>query len=181
MKEHRMAQHPRNFIVSAGIMLALALVLLLFHSEVELTCDRAAQPGTCTLMQASILQRESLRIPLDKLQGATLQERHRRGKESTHRVVLLTQDAKIPLTHYLVSDLISPYSEKQALVSRVNEFVQSSQIPSLQVRLDDRWFFQIGGLVLLLGSGVFGLLAWRAAIVAGRDESISSVRPESTH
>lgn len=165
MEEPRTAHYSRNLIVSAGIMLALSLVLLLFHSEVEFTCDRAAEPDTCLLMQANLLQRESLRIPLAQLQGATLQERHRRGKESTHRVVLLTQERKIPLTHYLVSDLISPYQEKQAIVIRINEFVQSPQLPSLLVRLDDRWFFQLGALVLLSGSVVFGLLAWRAAIM----------------
>lgn len=159
-------QQKRFLLVSAGLMLALAIALLTFSSKVELICDRSAL-ATCKLVQANLIDRRETAIPIASLQAAELQSRKRggrEGREDIHRVILRTDSQEIPLTPYLASELISPLAKKQAIVDEVNTFLRSPETSSLSVSSDDRWFFQIGAIVLIIGSAIFGLLAWRTVI-----------------
>lgn len=155
------AKQRRFWLISALILVVAGLGLGCLQAEVELTCDRTRAEGLCQLVQSSVIQREATQFPLAELQRAELQERRQRGSEPTHRVILQTDRAAIPLTAYLASDLISPYAEKAAIVTRLNQFIDTPEQPSVTVRLDDRWFFQIGALTLMVAGVVFGILGWR--------------------
>lgn len=165
-------KQKRFLLISAGLMLALAIALLTFSSKVELICDRAA-PAMCKLVQANLIQRGETLIPIASLQSAELQSRRRggrEGREDIHRVILRTDSQEIPLTPYLASELISPLARKESIVAEVNTFLRSPETPSLNVSSDDRWFFQIGAMVLMIGSAIFGLLAWRIVVPTLKSE-----------
>lgn len=154
----------RRFLIFGAIAFLVASIGLLgLRAEVEFTCDRAQTPApTCQLIQSNVVGQSRTEIRLADLQGAALEAKRSRTGGVMHRVVLRTRETETPLTAYLASELIAPEAEKQAVIEQINTFLKTEDKQVLQVRLDDRWFFQIGSVVMVISSIAFGILAWRA-------------------
>ena len=84
----------------------------------------------------------SQEISLDDLQGGKVVQK----RKGSSQVVVLTKTGEIPLAN------ATRWGDKNHLVNQINYFVKNTDIKSLNVGQDDRWFGWIfGGIFVLSG------------------------------
>jgi hypothetical protein len=122
-----------------------------FGKVITIQCDRIAPiQSQCQLKSAGFFGMAAQEKPLNGLQGATV-DRSSGSRGSTFRVVLLTNEGKVPFTDYYSSG----ENGKREIATRISTFLASSQTSSLKLQQDDRWFmFAFGSLFVVAGLAV---------------------------
>lgn len=134
--------------LAAAVVVVQCGMILLNPQLATLECDRLQRLGMCKLVLSSLQGETVTPFPLDGLKKAEAQTR---GK-SASQLVLLTADGKL---EFPINIGFSSTGDK---ASEINAFVQDSNIKSLKIEQDNRWFaYPIGASVMIL---VAGPLLW---------------------
>ena len=137
-----------------AIFLAAGLTVILEVGKLTtLKCDRVEPIQiNCELILSGLLGKEVNHVRW--LQGAEVEER--RGSDgNTYRVLLVTQEGKIPLTNLHTARSLDKYQN----AAKINNFINSPAENFIVLREDHRWLgYLIGSMLMLLGGGAFPLL-----------------------
>lgn len=137
--------HSSNIWVDLLSSLPLIIVgLFLVHitPNATLICQRIEpKQGNCKITESNLWASSSQEISLDNLQGGTVAQ----GRKGSTQLVVLTKTGSIPLGNS------TRWGDKNPKADRINSFVKDTNIKSLNVSQDDRWFGWIFGGILVIG------------------------------
>jgi len=124
------------------LCIIIGLYVVLSAPNTTLICQRIeTKQGKCKLTESKLLGSTSQEISLDDLQGGKVQKSKRNTK-----VVVLTKTGEIPLGYG------TNWGDKNPTAKQINSFVKNTDIKSLNVGQDNRWFGGIfGGMCVLCG------------------------------
>lgn len=147
LRELQVLSHVFSLIFGV-VFTAVGLFFIALPNVTTLTCNRTEPTqGSCKLLASGLLASEVREIPISILQGAKVDE-SRSSKSTTYGVVLLTITGEVPFTFYSNFDK----GKKQAIASRINDFVKIPGETSLAVKQDDRWIsYLFGGTFAAIG------------------------------
>ncbi len=132
-------------LLSSLPFIIVGLFLVLNSANTTLICQRIeTKQGNCQLTESKLWGSSSQEISLDDLQGAKVVQKKRKGNR---QVVVLTKTGGIPLGN------ATRWGDKYSIANQRNSFVKNTDIKSLNVGQDDRWFGWIFGAIFVL-SGV---------------------------
>lgn len=147
-----MRRFPFSQVLFGGVFVLAGSAVVLFFGEVAtLTCDRIEMTQVaCELTSKRLFKERVTSIPMGHLQGAEV-DVNRDSDGDTYRVVLVTQNGRIPFTNAYSSRA----KGKREKVNQIDAFINHSEQKSLTIRQDDRWSaYLFGGLFALSGGGV---------------------------
>ncbi|MBD1922127.1 hypothetical protein H6F77_13655 [Microcoleus sp. FACHB-831] len=126
----------------AGVVLVVQGGVILLNPQLAtLECDRLQRLGMCKLVLSSLQGETVTPFPLDGLKKAEVET-----KGKSNQLVLLTADGKL----YFPINI--SFSSTGGKASEINAFVQDSNIKSLKIEQDNRWFaYPIAVITILLG------------------------------
>lgn len=139
------------------VFIALGLgVGALFGEKSLLECDRAGA-GQCTLSRSNLINSQTRTFAIASLQGAEVNTSNSSDGD-TYRVLLLTSEGAVPLTHVYDSN----WSKSARQADEANRFIQTPTMPSLRLGRDRRW---VGGLIMFFfsGGGLYLLIKTKVA------------------
>ncbi|BAZ31054.1 hypothetical protein NIES4074_35250 [Cylindrospermum sp. NIES-4074] len=124
-------------------------VISIVGNVTSLTCNRIEPAqGNCQFVKSGILKSQVMTMPVKALQGAKV-DTIRSDDGNTYQVVIVINNTDVSFTSYSSSGV----ANKQAIVSDINNFVETPSERSLIVKQDDRWLIiPFGGLFVLAGS-----------------------------
>ena len=130
-------------LLSSLPFIIVGLFLVLTSANTTLICQRReTKPGNCKLTESKLWVSSSQEISLDDLQGGKVVQK----RKGSSQVVVLTKTGAIPLAN------ATRWGDKNYMVNQINYFVKNTDIKSLNVGQDDRWFGWIfGGIFVLSG------------------------------
>lgn len=112
-----------------------------------LTCNRPSPSlGNCQFVLSGLFGKKITAFPLDQLEGA---EVGHNGK--LRQLVLLLSDSKL----YFPTNYGFSFPEDKA--AQINAFLQNSEVKSLSLRQDNRWFIYSVGVIV---TGLNGAFTW---------------------
>jgi hypothetical protein len=119
------------------------LYLVLCSANTTLICQRIeTKQGNCKLTESKLWGSSSQEISLDDLQGGKVVK----SRKGNSPVVVLIKTGEIPLGYW------PTWKDKNHMANQINSFVKNTDIKSLNVSQDDRWFAWIlGGMCVLVG------------------------------
>ena len=98
--------------------------------------------------------------PIKHLQNAEIETRYG-SKVETHRVILIADNQKIPLTEEYVGGIFSGIDRH---VIRIKAFINSPRKSSLYIHENHRWIlYLVGGFFTIIGAFIFisrSILTW---------------------
>ena len=153
-------QRPPSWVEVIGaltvpaIFLGLGLVYILVTGKLTtLKCDRIEPTQVnCEITLSGLLGNQTTQIK--QLQGAEVKERLDSDGDN-HRVLLITQEGKIPITNLRTSRILREDSN----IAKINTFIHNSAESSLKIQEDDRWIaYPVGIMLMLVGGGVLPLM-----------------------
>lgn len=162
---------PVALWIFGGIFAAAGFfIITILCKATTLNCNRTEPAqGSCQLVTSGLLQSEVKEIPLNVLQKAEVAE-SRSDDGYTYRVTLVTSNGDLPFTSYSSSG----EGGKQAIASRINEFVGNPSETSLKVQQDDRLFIFIFGSVFII-VGFFVGVCWGQIVTCQFDKTLGSL------
>jgi hypothetical protein len=121
----------------------IGLFLVLNSANTTLICQRIeTKQGNCKLTESKLWGSSSQEISLDDLQGGKVVK----SRKGNSPVVVLTKTGEIPLGY------LPTWKDKNHIANQINSFVKNTDIKSLKVSQDDRWFgWIVGGICVLCG------------------------------
>ena len=131
-------------LLSSLPFIIAGLFLVHISPNTTLICQRIeTKQGNCKLTESKLWGSSTQEISLDDLQGAKVVQKSNKG---SRQVVVLTKTGGIPLGN------ASRGGDKYSIANQINSFVKNTDIKSLNVGQDDRWFGWIfGGIFVLSG------------------------------
>jgi len=130
-------------LLSSLPLIIVGLFLVLISANTTLICQRReTKQGNCKLTESKLWVSSSQEISLDDLQGGNVVQK----SKGSSQVVVLTKTGGIPLGN------ATRWGDKNPMANQINSFVKNTDIKSLNVGQDDRWFGWIfGGMFVLSG------------------------------
>lgn len=130
-------------LLSSLPLIVVGLFLFSISANTTLICQRIEpKQGNCKLTESKLWVSSSQEISLDNLQGGKVVQ----GRKGSSQLVVLTKTGQIPLGN------ATRWGYKNPSADRINSFVKNTDIKSLNVSQDDRWFGWIfGGIFVLSG------------------------------
>jgi len=130
-------------LLSSLPFIIFGLFLVYISPNTTLICQRIeTKQGNCKLTESKLWVSSSQEISLDDLQGGKVVQK----RKGSRQVVVLTKTGGIPLGK------ASHGGDKYSIANQINSFVKNTDIKSLNVSQDDRWFGSIfGGIFVLSG------------------------------
>jgi hypothetical protein len=130
-------------LLSSLPFIIVGLFLVLTSANTTIICQRIeTQQGNCKLTESKLWGSSSQEISLDDLQGGKVVQK----SKGSSQVVVLTKTGEIPLGN------ATRWGDKNHSSNQINSFVKNTDIKSLNVSQDDRWFGWIfGGIFVLSG------------------------------
>ena len=130
-------------LLSSLPFIIVGLFLILISANTTLICQRIeTKQGNCKLTESKLWVSSSQEISLDDLQGGKVVQK----SKGSSQVVVLTKTGGIPLGN------ATRWGDKNPIANQINSFVKNTDIKSLNVSQDDRWFGWIfGGIFVLSG------------------------------
>ncbi|MEB3357648.1 MAG: hypothetical protein VKK04_13045 [Synechococcales bacterium] len=129
-------------------------VALLIGKQTVLACSRiepATRQGNCALTTNGFLGSDSRSFLLSELQSASVAEKRDDEGDLLYRIELQTERGTVPMNEVWSSGRRG----KQAIASEINTFLQTSNLPELNVDQDDRPMgLLFGGIFSLAGGGI---------------------------
>lgn len=140
-----------------GVFTTVGLAVgLTLGGETTLECDRTLPSAQCQITSSSWIETHTQTLPVNQMLGAEVESSHSSDGGYTYRVVMLTQEGRVPLTDVYSSGM-THYSDQ---AKQINQFLQNPDQPHLRLRQDNRWWgllflvaFGGGGLAILFGFG----------------------------
>jgi hypothetical protein len=138
----------------------------------ELQCRRSSSPQTivCTRTITTGLKREKPLI-INNITEATIQQVGRKFRNA-YRVILVTETTTIPFTE----DFKSDKREKEEHIDQINQFIQSPNVPKLDLLEDDRAQSNLFGLMFISTGLLWILLAWVVQFSVHRKVDLTKVK-----
>jgi hypothetical protein len=141
-------------LLSSLPLIIVGLFLVQISPNTTLICQRIeTKQGNCQLTESKLWGSSSQEISLDDLQGGKVVQK----SKSSRQVVVLTKTGGIPLGN------ATSWGDKYSIANQINSFVKNTDIKSLNVGQDDRWFGGIFGGIFVL-SGVLKCVGKRGKI-----------------
>jgi hypothetical protein len=138
----------QTFNIGLDLLSSLPLIifgLFLVHitPNTTLICQRIeTKQGNCKLTESNLWVSSSQEISLDDLQGGKVVKK----SKGSRQVVVLTKTGGIPRGN------AGRGGDKNHIANQINSFVKNTDIKSLNVGQDNRWFGWIfGGMFVLSG------------------------------
>jgi hypothetical protein len=130
-------------LLSSLPFIIVGLFMVHISSNKTLICQRIeTKQGNCKLTDSKLWGSSSQEISLDDLQGGKVLKK----SKGSSQVVVLTKTGGIPLRN------ATSWGDKNYIANQINSFVKNTDIKSLNVGQDDRWFGWIfGGMFVLSG------------------------------
>ncbi|MEG4633354.1 hypothetical protein QUB56_27870 [Microcoleus sp. AR_TQ3_B6] len=130
-------------LLSSLPFIIVGLFLVHISPNTTLICQRIeTKQGNCKLTESKLWVSSSQEISLDDLQGGKVVQK----SKGSSQVVVLTKTGGIPLGN------ATRWGDKNHIANQINSFVKNTEIKSLNVGQDDRWFGWIfGGMFVLSG------------------------------
>jgi hypothetical protein len=130
-------------LLSSLPFIIVGVFLVLTSANTTLICQRIeTKQGNCQLTESKLWVSSSQEISLDDLQGGKVVQK----RKGSSQVVVLTKIGEIPLAN------ATRWGDKNHMANQINSFVKNTDIKSLNVGQDDRWFGWIfGGIFVLSG------------------------------
>jgi hypothetical protein len=130
-------------LLSSLPFIIVGLFLVVTSANTTLICQRIeTNQGNCKLTESKLWGSSSQEISLDDLQGGKVVQK----RKGSSQVVVLTKTGEIPLGN------ATRWGDKNYIANQINYFVKNTDIKSLNVSQDDRWFGWIfGGIFVLSG------------------------------
>ena len=131
-------------LLSSLPFIIAGLFLVLISANTALICQRIEiKQGNCKLTESKLWGSSSQEISLDDLQGGKVVQK----RKGSSQVVVLTKTGEIALAN------ATRWGDKNHnIANQINSFVKNTDIKSLNVGQDDRWFGWIfGGIFVLSG------------------------------
>jgi hypothetical protein len=130
-------------LLSSLPLIIVGLFLVHISPNTTLICQRIeTKQGNCKLTESKLWVSSSQEISLDDLQGGKVVQK----SKGSSQVVVLTKTGGIPLGN------ATRWGDKNPIATQINSFVKNTDIKSLNVSQDDRWFGWIfGGMFVLSG------------------------------
>ena len=129
-------------LLSSLPFIIFGLFLVDISPNTTLICQRIeTKQGNCKLTESKLWGSSSQEISLDDLQGGKVVQK----RKGSRQVVVLTKTGGIPLGS------ASRGGDKYSIANQINSFVKNTDIKSLNVSQDDRWFGWIFGGIFVLG------------------------------
>jgi hypothetical protein len=138
-------------VLFSGAFIFAGTFLIINNKTTTFSCHRIeTESHPCKLTFSGIMGSQTTLIPLEGLQGATV-ETNSDSDGSTYRVVLMTNEGTIPMT----SSSDSRYGSKQELAGKINIFLSNPNERFLLAEEKSWWvLYLIGGVFLLPGIAV---------------------------
>jgi hypothetical protein len=138
----------------------------------ELQCRRSSSPQTivCTRTITTGLKREKPLI-INNITEARIQQVGRKFRNA-YRVILVTETTTIPFTE----DFKSDEQEKETHIDQINQFIQSPNVPKLDLLEDDRAQSNLFGLMFISTGLLWILLAWVVQFSVHRKVDLTKVK-----
>ncbi len=155
-------------VIFTGVGLA---AVYYFGHDIELTCRRAV--NKCVIEKTSVFGDKNVEesFRLSSLAGAEVIEKRDSEGDYTYKVMLITDEGRIPLSGYSSSDRSSHNKNARKINNYVNSYTESLEIEQSGtfIRIFGFVFAGIGGL-LLLGSlgGLLKLVILLFVMASGR-------------
>ena len=146
-----MASRDASFFqIIIGFMIAMVglVITYYFGRSADLHCVRAGERLiSCGITQKLLGVQALDERRVNGIQKAEVDESIDSQGDATYRVVFVTPNGRVPLTHFTSSD----YAPKADLVHQVNNFINSDQQSILDVQVKIEWwkwlfFFGFTGL-----------------------------------
>ncbi|MEG4148973.1 hypothetical protein [Microcoleus sp. Pol12B5] len=130
-------------LLSSLPLIIVGLFMVHISPNTTLICQRIeTKQGNCKLTESKLWVSSSQEISLDDLQGGKVIQK----SKGSSQVVVLTKTGGIPLGN------ATRWGDKNSIANQINSFVKNTDIKSLKVSQDDRWFGWIfGGIFVLSG------------------------------
>ena len=130
-------------LLSSLPFILVGLFMVHISPNTTLLCQRIeTKQGNCKLTESKLWVSSSQEISLDDLQGGEVVQK----SKGSSQVVVLTKTGGIPLGN------ATRWGDKNPIANQINSFVKNTNIKSLNVGQDDRWFGWIfGGMFVLSG------------------------------
>lgn len=142
-------------LLSSLPLIIVGLFLVQISPNTTLICQRIeTKQGNCQLTVSKLWGSSSQEISLDDLQGAKVVQKKRKGNR---QLVVLTKTGEIPLGN------ATREGDQYSIANQINFFVKNTDIKSLNVGRDDRWFGGIFGGIFVV-SGVLKCVGKRGKI-----------------
>ena len=130
-------------LLSSLPLIIVGLYVVLSSANTTLSCQRIeTKQGNCKLTESKLWGSSSQEFSLDDLQGGKVLK----SRKNNSPVVVLIKTGEIPLGY------LPTWKDKNHIANQINSFVKNTDIKSLNVSQDDRWFgWILGGMCLLAG------------------------------
>jgi hypothetical protein len=130
-------------LLSSLPFIMVGLFLVHISPNTTLICQRIeTKQGNCKLTESNLWVSNRQEISLDDLQGGKVVQK----SKGSSQVVVLTKTGGITLAN------ATRWGDKNHIANQINSFVKNTDIKSLNVGQDDRWFGWIfGGIFVLSG------------------------------